>query len=226
MGFYHEGDKYPQVRSNTLNVVAKAAKLDDGQIEHMASAYVRLEPQLRPGGVRLTTDLERGRWGRQLILLAPDTLEIRSADEQEIEIVGWDRYEEIVLVLTSTEQIGFSFPYAVTAEYDPQLTDVSLPVAFQLQQNYPNPFLLGEQRQTSIPFALNTPSQAAQLDIFMLDGRLVRTFNLGPRAARSHSVKWDGRNDAGKLVGTGIYYYVLEVDGNSAKKKLAILREE
>ena len=52
MGFYHEGDKYPQVRSNTLNVVAKTAKLEDGQIEQMASAYVRL-----------TTDLERGAVG-------------------------------------------------------------------------------------------------------------------------------------------------------------------
>ena len=61
--------------------------------------------------------------------------------------------------------------------------------------------------------------------IFAQDGQLVRAFDLGTKAARVYSSDgWDGRNSAGELVGSGIYYYVLEADGECAVRTMAVVR--
>ena len=62
------------------------------------------------------------------------------------------------------------------------------------------------------------------LTLFAADGTLVRRFDLGSRSARRHSVRWDGTNDDGSLVSSGIYYAVLEADGVQRRKPLAVIR--
>ena len=225
--FYHEGEKYGGVRARDLSVPtgAEIAVEDSGLVAHMASAYIRLEPQLRPGGVTLEVVRQRGQWSRQLLLVGRDSLEIQPVRSDLIRVSGWDRYEEVVLVLVVKNLTGFGYPYRVTAEYDPAFTDEIIPLALHLKQNYPNPFRPGAQTHTVLPFDLSRPSTSTRLSIFSVDGRLVRLLEMGSQLARSHTATWDGRNQAGKLVESGIYFYVLEADGTRRRRKMAVVRE-
>ena len=53
----------------------------------------------------------------------------------------------------------------------------------------------------------------------------MRRFESEPLAPRTYTRNWDGRNEGGELVGSGVYYYVLETDYARAVKTLALIRE-
>jgi hypothetical protein len=130
------------------------------------------------------------------------------------------------MVVTSAEESGFAYPYSLTVEYDPDLTDAPPATVFRLRPSRPNPFRPSIHSFTRIVFDLVRPSPATRLSIFSADGRLVWQEELGLRAAREgHVAVWDGRNVAGKLVGTGIYYCVLEAEGEKAMATLAVVRD-
>ncbi|MBI3005318.1 MAG: T9SS type A sorting domain-containing protein, partial [Ignavibacteriales bacterium] len=91
---------------------------------------------------------------------------------------------------------------------------------YELDQNYPNPF----NPTTTIRFLLPT-SGTASLRIFDINGREVRTLfaNKEFDAGRS-TVQWDGRNNAGKPVASGTYFYRLEVGSYSNTRKMILLK--
>jgi hypothetical protein len=93
------------------------------------------------------------------------------------------------------------------------------PSEFNLSQNYPNPF----NQSTKIEFTLSQ-SGFVSLNIYDLLGRRIRTLvseNLSPGYK---SVFWDGKNDSGKEVSSGIYFYQLRVGDFSEAKKLVLLK--
>ncbi|MBI2503287.1 MAG: hypothetical protein HYW07_08645 [Candidatus Latescibacteria bacterium] len=223
---YPDGDQYPQVVPARLNTLAKVAVEDSGAVDHLGSTYVLLEPRLQPGGVVLEAQTPGGQWSRQVLLVWRDSVEVRSLAGGQLRLAGWDRYDQVVLVLAVTAPSGNSYEYTVAAEYDPDLIDEPVPQISSLAQNYPNPFYLGRQDHTAISFDLSQPSTSTALSIFSAEGRLVRRMYLGLRAARTHTEVWDGADEEGQPVGSGIYYYVLEGDGFKASRTLAVVREE
>lgn len=235
--FYDEGDRWPTFPVGPSGTAVETTVIDSGRIDHLASAYFRIEPNLRPGGVFIENELgQRPRWQRRVALVSSDTVEIvRSLEARDPEqILDWDAYEEIVTVLTNTDFIGLGFDYEIVADYDPRLTERDS-VSFALKQNRPNPFRIGSETATTVlPFQLNVASFATRISIFSLDGQLVRAFDPkrlangsypDPDNANSYEVRWDGRNQNGDLVGSGIYYYLLESDSGRAMKRLAVIRE-
>ena len=225
-GFYAEGDKYPLVPTHDLAVAAKAVVRDSSLLDATGSNYLRLAPQLRPGGVTLAFESSRGAWRRHLLLIAPDSIAVRPVAEPTVRVIDWDQYEEIVLVISSAEDHGVAYPYQVSVEFDPDLTDARAALATLFEPSYPNPFRLGQHQQTHLVFDLAAPSTQTRLSIFSTNGDLVWWKDLGPRAAReNHMVPWDGRNAAGKFVASGIYHLFLEADGQTALHRLAIVRD-
>ncbi len=79
------------------------------------------------------------------------------------------------------------------------------PRATELLQNLPNPFRPGASPAT-IRFTLSSPGEAA-LEIFDAAGRRVRTLHRGSLRAGSYSLSWNGLDDAGNEVGSGVYFY-------------------
>ena len=237
--FYHEGDRWPAISVGPSGTATAATVIDSGRIDHLASAYIRLEPNLRPGGVFIENELgQRASWQRRIALVNRDTVEISKSDDarEPEQILDWDEYDEVVSVLTNTEFIGFGFDYEIRADYDPQLTDREAPEALSLKQNRPNPFRLGGQAaSTLLPFDLNVASFQTSISIFTLDGLLVRVLDLGRLPPGSYpdsldtgadeKFRWDGRNRHGDLVSSGIYYYMLRSDAHRATKRLAVIRE-
>jgi hypothetical protein len=93
------------------------------------------------------------------------------------------------------------------------------PGQFYLGNAYPNPF----NSNTSIKFGSREQGDI-QLDIFDLGGRKVRSLAEGNYAAGEHELKWDGRNDQGETVASGIYVYRLNSGVNISTKKMILLK--
>jgi hypothetical protein len=85
----------------------------------------------------------------------------------------------------------------------------------ELLQNYPNPFSEG----TYIEFKLNEPGKY-RLSILDLNGRVIRILNDNNQFSNAHTLYWDGKDNAGKTVVSGVYFYQLEGDGFIQTKRL------
>ena len=100
----------------------------------------------------------------------------------------------------------------------------SVPNQTLLQPNYPNPF----NPETWIPYHLANDSDV-QISIYDINGALVRQLDLGYQQAgyytnRSRAAYWDGRNEFGQRVATGIYFYHLSAGDYSQTRKMIILK--
>jgi len=91
----------------------------------------------------------------------------------------------------------------------------NLPSKFELEQNYPNPF----SNTTEIPYNLKSQS-VAQVTIYDILGRVVRRFSAEPQTAGLHGIIWNGRNNFGAIAAPGVYFYRLQVNGESLVKKM------
>lgn len=94
-----------------------------------------------------------------------------------------------------------------------------LPNQFTLGQNYPNPF----NAATSIAYSIPTRTHVT-LEIFNILGRKVRTLVNDTRPAGQHVVTWDGLNDHGEAVTSGIYLYRFKADNNIQTRKMIMLK--
>ena len=94
-----------------------------------------------------------------------------------------------------------------------------LPQTFALEQNYPNPF----NSDTVIRFALPT-SEDIELPIFNLSGQKVTSLMEGVREAGTYTVRWDGRDDSGRELASGVYLYRLLTGQQMETRKLLLLR--
>jgi len=121
--------------------------------------------------------------------------------------------------------------YAVTAEdvrqsliQLPPLVAYEIPAETALLPNYPNPF----NPETWIPYRL-AEDAFVTLTIYDGIGQVVRTFDVGHRIAsayesRSKAIYWDGRNDVGERVASGVYFYTLTAGDFSATRRMLIIK--
>ena len=96
---------------------------------------------------------------------------------------------------------------------------IGLPDGPQLQQNAPNPFNSG----TVITWFLLRPG-AARVEVFALTGQRVAVLQQGPKKAGVHRVHWDGRDDEGRPLASGVYLYRLVTPERVHTRKLTLLR--
>ncbi|MEW5795279.1 MAG: FlgD immunoglobulin-like domain containing protein [Candidatus Zixiibacteriota bacterium] len=127
------------------------------------------------------------------------------------------------VVYTSISKGSHSYYAAFTSD---QLTSIDegpggvlLPDHIGLAQNYPNPFNNG----TVIEFSL-ARAERVRLDVLNLLGQIVRVLVDEPRAAGVHRVEWDGLNQSGDRVATGIYLYRLRAGEHLETKKMMLLK--
>ena len=102
------------------------------------------------------------------------------------------------------------------------LTPKRIPEKTGLLANYPNPF----NPETWIPYQLATGADV-QIRIYAAPGALVRTLNVGHQPAglyqqRSRAAYWDGKNESGEPVASGVYFYTLTAGDFTATRKMLI----
>ena len=106
----------------------------------------------------------------------------------------------------------------------PILVAYEIPAETQLLANYPNPF----NPETWIPYRL-AEDAFVRLTIYDQTGKVVRTLDVGHRVAavyesRSKAIYWDGRNEVGESVASGVYFYHLSAGDYSATRKMLIVK--
>ena len=136
---------------------------------------------------------------------------VTTADVQQ-----WLRAAHKVNLTDSTYQWGM-----LTLE---QLLTVLTPKNTALLPNYPNPF----NPETWIPYQLEKPAEIT-LSIHSAKGTLIRTLALGYQPAgiyrsRDRAAYWDGTNEIGESVASGVYFYTLSAGEFKATRKMLVVK--
>ena len=163
------------------------------------------------------------------ITLSPD---ISGAFPEDQEIVLLDMTTREVYNLVSTDRIGISeyseeFPYKVkviagsSAFVQMSIASIleTLPEAFALSPNYPNPF----NPTTHIEYALPSPEQVS-IQIYNLLGQRVASLVNEWQDAGYHQTAWHGKDQRGRLVGSGVYFYRIRAGKFTESRKMILLR--
>jgi hypothetical protein len=161
----------------------------------------------------------------------PDTLIFHTpledgafAQQLKFSVLQIGSYEFLVFTGRGNNPLEFAGrfgPIPVVGEQSPTAVETldALPRAAALGQAFPNPFNGG----TVIPFELGA-AQAVKLEIYNILGQRVRRLPRGQIEEGRHRVFWNGRDDQGQALGTGVYFYRLEVGPYRAVRRRLLLR--
>ena len=210
----------PPVLTDSAWAFVFSGIVSDGEEMKIGSdRYAVLVKNLRTGEV-LKEDLDANGYfvladadlSRKAIVRADDKMEFKVIDSLG-RVVSGPFVHEI-----TTDEIRKAL-----VSFQLRLGDI-IPEKPALMQNYPNPF----NPETWIPFQLNEASDVV-IRIYDSSGRLVRTFELGNRPAgvyvsKSRACYWDGRNDHGEKVASGVYFYSITAGRFSDVKKMVIAK--
>jgi hypothetical protein len=116
---------------------------------------------------------------------------------------------------------GYSAPISVIVSRTVSIDDeqLALPSDFNLLQNYPNPF----NAQTVIAFTLASPG-TVNLSVYDIAGRLVKTLSTGSLGYGNHQIIWNGKDNSGNDIASGVYFYKLTAGEKSIIKRMTLLR--
>jgi len=171
------------------------------------NGFVRATPTLTDFDGNGTLDLALATWDRQIHVW--DT-----GAPYDREMVPWSTFRGNV---SRTGVYGQRTATAVPGDADVP----SGLVRARLDSATPNPF----NPQTKISFALADASSDVQLNVYDAQGRHVRTLAAGDFEAGRHDVVWSGIDGAGRRVASGVYFAVLEVDGDRVdSRKMALVK--
>ena len=97
-----------------------------------------------------------------------------------------------------------------------------LPKAFALSQNYPNPF----NPSTTISYAIpeGNSQVGVKLSVFNLRGQLVRTLVDQTQGPGTYNVNWDGSDDRGRQISSGVYFYRIQAGDYVSTRKMVVLK--
>lgn len=239
--YYSEGNLYPAVKvapsqfHSSYPVNISSAPYPP---EALGTNYVRFVTQPTTGGLNLTFNgVDSANWITSVIGYSsadPDyfaEFTLDSLKSGNFKFHNWNNYDDIIMIPAVVTKTTGSFDYNYLANYDSTLTKVEeepglVPGSFTLSQNYPNPF----NPTTTIPFTVyGSPSIVhssihTTLRIYNILGDLVRTLIDEKKMPGNHQVVWDGRDDKGEKVGSGIYFYRLEAGGYSETKRMILVK--
>jgi len=94
-----------------------------------------------------------------------------------------------------------------------------LKLAFELSQNYPNPF----NPRTTVSFSLDR-SGPARLNVYDAKGQLVKVLLNESLPAGAQTVTWNGDDQTGRPVASGVYFYRLDADGRTLGKRMLLMK--
>ena len=131
--------------------------------------------------------------------------------------------------LDQSAQPGKTYHYELVIETaagnvfrSPVATATTAALQLALHQNHPNPF----NPQTTIRYDIPDRGSGVRVKLWIVDiaGRLVRTLVDESQTAGSREVTWKGTNDRGQAVSSGVYFSVLDADGERRTRKLVLLK--
>jgi len=152
-----------------------------------------------------------------------------SQQSGNLEFHNWNDFDNIIMIPAVVTKTTGSFNYSYSAIYDSTLTEVKeqpdlVPHSFALSQNHPNPF----NPFTTIQFRVGSLEFGepihATLSIYNILGQKVKTLVDGKMLPGNYQVSWNGEDDKGEKVGSGIYFYRFEAGDYSETKKMILIK--
>jgi len=124
------------------------------------------------------------------------------------------------VVATYTNPVGDS-EASNTASATPlsDIDEMTIPTVTSLNGNYPNPF----NPETTIRFSLAREDRVS-IDIYSINGQLVRSLVNGGYSVGNHQTVWNGRDNLGRTVGSGVYFYRMTTSEYTATRKMLLLK--
>lgn len=130
---------------------------------------------------------------------------------------------DMIVTVTKSGYLPYQDTITVTMTEDVNDNeDISGIGSFELSQNYPNPFNPVTSIQYEVSRSYNDVH--ASLKIYNVLGRKVRTLVDEPQKAGSYQVSWDGKDDRGNDVSSGIYFYTFTAGDYSNTRKMTFLK--
>ena len=155
-----------------------------------------------------------------------DSLAVNYYDSTDTRGYIWHSIPCVINKITNaiTVTVSHFSLWAVTGKEEPLITHITeqknqYPDDFKLFSNYPNPF----NPETLIKFQITRVS-FVKLKIYNVNGSLVKTLVSENMPAGVHSFVWDGTNESGKQVSSGMYIYHLQAGEFSAVKKMLFIK--
>ncbi len=239
--YYSEGNLYPVIKVDPSQIhylypVDVSAVLHPPEV--LGTNYVLFVPNGNSGGLSINFDgSDLALWKNSAIGYSttnPKYFTEFTLDSQQrgnLKISNWNDYYRIVMIPAVVTKTSGSFNYTYQGIYDSTLTEVeeqpvAAPHSFTLSQNYPNPFnpsttilfqVYGSQ------FIVHSPIHTT-FKIYNILGDLVRTLMDEKKMPGNYQVVWDGRDDKGEKVSSGIYFYRLEAGDYSETKRMILVK--
>ncbi|MCP4632470.1 MAG: hypothetical protein GY855_06050 [candidate division Zixibacteria bacterium] len=210
--------------------------------EYLAANYIKFRSTGQQGGLKAGFNgKDNATWEVVLMgasevpsIYAPD-IKYFDLDNNDIgfqDIYGWNKYSHVVMVpcVVGDRPYTGDATYRYFAEFDTSLHgDEPVAEVNEVSQNFPNPLrLTGGNDVTYFPIELIEYARP-MIKIYTTAGELVR--ELEPKANGTlppgiyeHQFVWDGKNDNGKLVASGVYIYHFFTDDQSDVKKMIVIR--
>ena len=213
----HEFDAAPPVRRSAWALAVSGSVLDGEGMSAEDGSYMLTAKNLRTGATAIervdTSGYFAAVWAdlsRKAVAEAGDKVEVAVIDSRG-KVVSGPFVHDITLDGIRNAVVKVQL----------RLGDI-IPEKSALLQNYPNPF----NPETWIPFHLKGEASVS-IRIFNLSGQLIKTLDLGHTDAgvyvsRTKAAYWDGKNEAGEEVSSGIYFYSITAGDFSATKKMII----
>ena len=112
--------------------------------------------------------------------------------------------------------------FKLYASEDENFEPEILPVEFALSQNYPNPFNLQTTIELAVPFFAD--NRRADLVVYDILGRKVKTLLSGLVSSGYIKINWDGKNDTGNVLASGLYIFRFSTEGFRSSKKMILIK--
>ena len=157
-------------------------------------------------------DIDAREW--QLIDIPLDFLNL-----DVITAIGFRGYLQGTFYVDDIRLVAATPPSPVATAVQEEHT-TALPQGFSLEQNYPNPF----NSETVIRFEMRE-KQEVELAVYNLAGQKLVHLVAGSREAGVHTVRWNGRNERGRELASGVYVYRLQAGKELIEtRKMALVR--
>ena len=143
-------------------------------------------------------------------------------EEVELDLSAYSGLAQLRFVLGSTGLVTYEGWYIDDVYYtNPTGTNDNsiIPLVTELSGNYPNPF----NPATSISYSLSQESNV-QIDIFNVKGQKVKQLLSDQLSAGQHITVWNGKDDAGKSVTSGVYFYKMKAGKFVSTKKMILMK--
>ncbi|HEX9973729.1 MAG TPA: FlgD immunoglobulin-like domain containing protein [bacterium] len=137
---------------------------------------------------------------------------------KQIECLALDPINNLLFAGTNG---GGVFRCEIATAVDPIAPEPVLPGQYALKSNYPNPFNSTTTINYEVPIGVITP---VNLKIYNIFGQIVKTLFDGNQDAGRYTVDWDGSDDDGKLMTSGVYFCILQSGNYQNTKKMTLLR--